>query len=967
MKISIFTLLVMFATLALSARETLSKSNEVSTDLSLKRFDKNGDGKIDEEERQAVREKLRQMRAKPGAMTPSGKTETISNREVTEMQYASSDGRKIPCVLSMPKGNGPFPVVVTIHGGQGDRDFGYLRTMAAPNNLSPTVAAFNDQPWAIVAISYRAGNGALFGMEQDDVVAGIRFAKMLPKIDPARVGVIGGSHGGHLALVAAEKMGKEFLCFAVGSPWMTDPVVYMTGNPNQPPLSLVPAKARDEIVKNGQRLFKGITLGRGMSEQQAKEFIAKHSIEANADKIVVPSLFITSRGDDQAPHVLIEPTIKRMKAAGQDVTVYTAQKSPHGFYWARTVSAARAIRGEKSPEELAEETAAREQIIAFFKQQFARTDVPIVPSPKSTATMAATASQATSSASVQRPLSKLATSSDVPMTREQFKQRLTGSRSAFANRPELGDHIFDRLDENKDGVLSAEEFAKLKTLRDGERATPQRTSFPQQSRKETTADSPSTGTVIRTQPLRIDSGLLVGEAKGDVHIFRGIPYAAPPLGEFRWKPPRPPQPWNGVREALESGAPALQSETFFPRSSQSEDCLFLNVWTPSKVQSGERLPVLLWIHGGAFIQGSGAQPRYDGSELARRGVVLVTINYRLGPLGLFAHPTLTAETAPGDPLGNYCLLDMMEALRWVKRNVSAFGGDPNNVTISGSSAGGTSCLFLMGIPEAQGLFHKAIIHSSGGIRNILDLKAAEAAGLRLVEYLKVSDSDKAADLRRISSDDIAMSTGLIRHLGLPVKPIVDGRLVTGLVADTFAQGKQARIPVIMGAANGESGASQLGDEVATSGAFGFQLQLANNMIRDGQPVYLFQLTFVPPKVRANRLAAMHGESVAYSFGTIGQSVATRYGFRNEQVAAKAMQSRRGSAVLAAENEDANPVEDSTEGRRISEAMMNYWVAFMRTGKPNAKNLPEWPAFVSSAPKAMVFGNSGIQSKGFQIR
>jgi len=216
---------------------------------------------------------------------------------------------------------------------------------------------------------------------------------------------------------------------------------------------------------------------------------------------------------------------------------------------------------------------------------------------------------------------------------------------------------------------------------------------------------------------------------------------------------------------------------------------------------------------------------------------------------------------------------------------------------------------------------------------------------------------------------MALSTGVFRQLGLPVKPIVDGRLVTGVVADTFAQGKQTRIPVLMGAANGESGARQLGDEVATSGAFGFQLQLANNMIRDGQLVHLFQFTFVPPQARASRHAAMHGESVAYSFGTIGQSVAAQYGFRNEQVAAKALPSRRGTggAVLGAEHEDANPVEDSTEGRRISEAMMDYWAAFLRTGKPHAKNLPEWPAFASSAPQAMVFGNSGIESRGFRIR
>lgn len=253
-----------------------------------RRFDANGDGVIDENERRAVREKLRQMQNKPGAMAPSGKTETIGNRLVTEMQCPSSDGRMIPCVLSMPKGEGPFPVLVTIHGGQGNRDFGYIRTMAAPNKLSPTINAFNEQPWAILAISYRAGRGALFGMEHDDVIAGIRFAKTLPKVDPARVGVVGGSHGGHLALVAAEKMGHEFLCVAAGSPWMTDPVVYMTGDANKPPLSLVPQPARDDLVKNGRSLFNGLIRGRGMSEREAKEFLARNSIEANAEEIVIP-------------------------------------------------------------------------------------------------------------------------------------------------------------------------------------------------------------------------------------------------------------------------------------------------------------------------------------------------------------------------------------------------------------------------------------------------------------------------------------------------------------------------------------------------------------------------------------------------------------------------------------------------------------------------------------------------------
>lgn len=350
----------------------------------LLRFDTNGDGKIDDEERRAVRQRLRERQTRPGAMTPSGETETVGNRLVTEMEYASSDGRKIPCVLSMPEGRGPFPVLVTIHGGQGNRDLGYIRSMAAPGGVSPTVTAFNEQPWAILAISYRAGNGALFGMEHDDVIAGIRFAKTLPKIDPDRVGVVGGSHGGHLALVAAEKMGREFLCVAAGSPWMTDPIVYLTGDPDQPPLSDVPAEPREALVRNGRKLFENLQRGRGMTEAQALEFLARQSIEAQADRIEVPTLFLTSRGDDQVPHSLVEPMIEKMQAAGKDVEVYTAEKSPHGFYWARTVSAARALRGEKTPAETREEEESRRRMIDFFTRHFADSaTTPVGAAPKS--------------------------------------------------------------------------------------------------------------------------------------------------------------------------------------------------------------------------------------------------------------------------------------------------------------------------------------------------------------------------------------------------------------------------------------------------------------------------------------------------------------------------------------------------------------------------------------------------------
>jgi len=618
--------LVLFVFLAATLWLHAGVAAKAQDDTLLKRFDTNGDGKISDAERQAVREKLRQIRAKPGAMTPSGKTESVGSREVTEMQYASTDGRKIPCVLSMPKGDGPFPVLVTIHGGQGDRDFGYLRTMAAPNRLSPTIAALNEQPWAILAISYRAGNGALFGMEQDDVIAGIRYAKTLPKIDPARVGVIGGSHGGHLALVAAETMGREFLCFAVGSPWMTDPVVYMTGDPKQPPLSLVPEKARDETVKNGRRLFQGLTIGRGMSERQAKEFIAQHSIEANAGKIVVPSLFITSRGDEQAPHVLVEPTIERIRAAGRDVTVYTADKSPHGFYWARTISAARALRGGKSKQEENEERTARETIIAFFRKQFARTDVKVTSSPKETAAPAVTPPYASQEPTV---------AGAAGMTREQFRQRLAAARGSLADRPGLADRLFDRLDGDKDGVLSADEFARLRALRSGRAGAPE-SGPPSDTRKEPTA-----GQVEAIRKLR--------SRLADMPVPRGL-----------------------QRRTLVVGGKEREFFIHIP-----EQC------------RGKASPVMFALHGGATSTGLAMHVKTDFTVLGdKEGYVTV---YPSGVNGwnIGSHDAYSVKrrTSDADDIGFFRA--MFDAL------IAEKIADPKRIYVVGGSNGGVMTQFLV--------------------------------------------------------------------------------------------------------------------------------------------------------------------------------------------------------------------------------------------------------------------------------
>lgn len=296
-------------------------------------------------------------------------------RDSSVLEFLSIDGRRIPAVLSMPRGAGPFPVVVTIHGGEGDREISYLRTLAVSNDATPTVSTLNAQPWAILSIDYRSG---LFDLEEDDVVAGIRFAKTLPRVDPARVGVLGGSHGGNLALRAAERMGREFRCVAVGSPWMTDPFVYMLGRADEPPLALISASSRQLIMANGRQLYTGLVRRTG-SDAEARRVIQEFSVEANADKILVPSLFLTSLGDEQAPHLLVKPTFDKLRAAGRDVTVFTVELSRHGFYWGRDEGGSRAGLGPKTPAELAEEQATRDQIVAFFTRQFAAPIPPATP------------------------------------------------------------------------------------------------------------------------------------------------------------------------------------------------------------------------------------------------------------------------------------------------------------------------------------------------------------------------------------------------------------------------------------------------------------------------------------------------------------------------------------------------------------------------------------------------------------
>ena len=297
--------------------------------------------------------------------------------------------------------------------------------------------------------------------------------------------------------------------------------------------------------------------------------------------------------------------------------------------------------------------------------------------------------------------------------------------------------------------------------------------------------------------VRIDSGPLTGEADGNLLTFKGVPYAAAPIGALRWAPPRPPTPWTAPRPARDYGAicPQPINADGSPNAggaagATSEDCLFLNVWAP---KAAKRAPVMVWLHGGGNTLGAGSLGAYDGSAFVRDGVILVTLNYRLGALGFFAHPALTRAASPGEPLVAYGVMDQIAALEWVKRNIAAFGGDPANVTLFGESAGGEDALILMASPLARGLFAKVIVESGGGWSPPVTLGERERQGETLIAKAGAAKDATLAQLRALP---VAALTG--KSESLEFGPAVDGRLLPESVSQAFAAGHAAPAPLIIG-------------------------------------------------------------------------------------------------------------------------------------------------------------------------
>jgi para-nitrobenzyl esterase len=470
----------------------------------------------------------------------------------------------------------------------------------------------------------------------------------------------------------------------------------------------------------------------------------------------------------------------------------------------------------------------------------------------------------------------------------------------------------------------------------------------------------------------VETGELDGDIEDGLRVFEGIPYAAPPVGDLRWRAPKAPLPWTGIRQAKGFGPACPQAPSKdVPAGDMSEDCLTLNIWSPAR-RSAERLPVMVWLHGGGFSKGSARMPIYDGANLGMKGVVVVTLNYRLGFLGFFGHPLLTEEAkAENAPTANFGLLDQVAALQWVQRNIQAFGGDPTNVTLFGESAGGISTLALMTAPSARGLFHKAIVQSGGGRWVAPTLTspagkflAAHEIGEKAAKAFGFKDDEALRGLRSKSWQTIEHMLDAIPELS-DHTPFLDGQLLTDQMEPVFSRGDQARIPMIAGA-NSYEGVLLRGtfhvtaDEVLhavapqlddLSDLYRPQLLMTPDFLADhiwgdanfveparmiaraasraGQTVYHYGFDFQPPLLRLIG-GTPHGLEVAYAFGNIHRVVPFPL-----------------AQLMHPHNYE------------VSRRMVVYWTNFAKTGNPNGGGVAEWPRFAEGNEETLVFGNEGM--------
>lgn len=463
--------------------------------------------------------------------------------------------------------------------------------------------------------------------------------------------------------------------------------------------------------------------------------------------------------------------------------------------------------------------------------------------------------------------------------------------------------------------------------------------------------------------VQTEAGLVSGikNQAEEITIFKGIPFAAPPVGELRWKAPQPTEPWSGVRAADAFGPSPMQGEPapfsmwseefLIPKEPIDEDCLYLNVWTGAS-DATEKRPVLVWIYGGGFASGGSGVPIYDGEAMAEKGIVFVSINYRVGIFGFFAHPELTQESEY-NVSGNYGLMDQIAALQWVQDNIAAFGGDPENVTIAGQSAGSMSVNCLVASPLAKGLFQKAIAQSGASFsRRSASLEQAEQEGKRIAKDLNASS---LADLRELPADTLLKNPSGLRG------PIVDGYVLPDHISDIFAEGQQNKVALL-------TGWNQ--DEGLTFGsiknAAEFRQQAEEQYGADADQF----LQFYPANndsVAADSQLALGRDMIFgvqnYTWANVQseQEYASVYVYRfarkvpatGEYVKYGAFHT--GEVPYAYDNLKFVDRPWEPVDRELANTMSSYWANFIRTGDPNGKDVPQWPAYTSQNKEIMVLG------------
>jgi para-nitrobenzyl esterase len=463
--------------------------------------------------------------------------------------------------------------------------------------------------------------------------------------------------------------------------------------------------------------------------------------------------------------------------------------------------------------------------------------------------------------------------------------------------------------------------------------------------------------VSQIQKVKVTAGEIQGNVSDGIASFKGIPFAAPPVGDFRWKAPQPVQSWNGIKQAY-AFAPGCMQDT--QRSTMmrvpakvSEDCLYLNVWTAAK-DAGDKLPVMVWIYGGAFRSGRTNIPLYEGSNLAKKGVVLVSIAYRVGPFGFLAHPDLSRESGKGS--GNYGLQDMIAALQWVKDNIVQFGGDPSRITIFGESAGGIAVSILAASPAAKGLFQRAISESGGFAnvvgRNIPTLKLAESNGKNFLEKLGARDI-KAA--RALSADQI--QKGLEQAASGGFWAVADGNVLPGDQYELYQAGRFNDTPVLIGT-NSDEGARYSRPGITTE-AFVKQIRDEYgphaDAILDAYPHATDAAAFKASKdIIRDSWFAWYTWAWARLQSQKGKGKAYVYYFDHRTPASPDGASHGAEISYVFGNLGGRGGAPSAEDTALSNLMSSYWINFARSGDPNGPDLPNWPAFTEKEQKAMFF-------------